>query len=52
MENLTRSEEGLKQGRHEKTIAIAKKLLKQNMLLSVIKSATALSEQALELEDA
>ncbi len=45
-------QQGLEQGEHRKALAIAKNLLKQNIPLSVIKSATGLSEQELELEDA
>ncbi|MFZ2499686.1 hypothetical protein [Methanosarcina sp.] len=37
------------QGRHEEAIAIAKNLLKKKVPLSVIKSATGLSEQELIL---
>ncbi|MES2141781.1 MAG: hypothetical protein V4471_02695 [Pseudomonadota bacterium] len=45
-------QQGLEQGEHRKALAIARNLLKQNVPLSVIKSATGLSEQELELEDA
>lgn len=49
-------EKGLQQGREEgerrKALAIARSLLNQNIPLTVIKSATGLSEQEIELEDA
>ncbi len=44
-------QEGLKR-EHHKALAIAKSLLKQNVPLSVIKSATGLSEQELVIEKA
>ncbi|BBB15375.1 uncharacterized protein RVIR1_08940 [Candidatus Rickettsiella viridis] len=45
-------EKGLQQGERRKALAIARNLLNQNVPLSVIKSATGLSEQEIELEDA
>ena len=44
-------QQGREEGRHEQAIAIAKNLLKKKVPLSVITSATGLSEQELVLED-
>ena len=45
-------QQGLQQGERRKALAIARSLLNQNVPLPVIKSATGLSEQEIELEDA
>ncbi|MGB8285219.1 MAG: hypothetical protein CFE62_006865 [Candidatus Aquirickettsiella gammari] len=45
-------QQGRQEGEHRKALLIARNLLKKNVPLSVIKSATGLSEQELALEDA
>ena len=43
--------EGIKEGQHQKQIEIAKKLLRQNVDIKIIKDATGLSKEELERLD-